>query len=307
MRKGSVTTLVAGSVAGAVLASALVRYRLRGRGSARPKPVTGSFANGMAYARLGTGPKTLLWLGGPFLGAPGGPLLTLMTFMLRPFVAEGYSVWIVSQRPKMPIGCTIADMAEDYARVIVDEFGGKADLVIGESTGGIIGFCLAARHAGLFGHIAIGAAGYRMTEQGKVANRDSARLLSEGKKTEAATVLGNLLYPNIPAPVGRALAAIMARVSYAAPYIPSDVIIVAEAVNAFDGREILPEISMPVLLVGGDRDRWFAKEVYEETARLIPGCTLKLYQGKDHLGTIFNRRFPQDVLDFARQHPHVQA
>ena len=174
----------------------------------------------------------------------------------------------------------------------------------------MIGFWLAARHADLFGHIAIGVAGYTMTEQGKVANRDSARLLSEGRKTEAATVLGKHLYPgirHIPAPVGRVIAAITARVSYAAPYIPSDVTIVAEAVNAFDGREILPEISVPMLMVCGDRDRWFAKEVYEETARLIPGCTLKIYPGKDHLGAMSDRRFSQDVLDFVRQHPHVQA
>lgn len=310
MRRGSVITLVAGSAAGVVLAGALAGYRLRGRGPARSKPVTGSFPNGMGYARLGTGPKTLLWLGGPFLGAPGGPYLALMAFMLRPFVAEGYSVWIVSQRPNMAVGYTVADMAEDYAGVMAGEFGGKVDLVIGDSTGGMIGFCLAARHAGLFGHIAIGVAGYTMTEQGKVANRDSARLLSEGRKTEAATVLGKHLYPgmrHIPAPVGRVIAAITARLSYAAPYIPGDVTIVADAVNAFDGREILPEISVPVLLVGGDRDRWFAREVYEETARLIPDCTLKLYPGKDHLGAMFSRRFPQDVLDFVRQHPHVPA
>ncbi len=307
MRRGSVITLGAGSVTGAVLAGALVRHRLRTRGLARPKPVTGSFANGMGYARLGTGPKTLLWLGGPFLGAPGGPVLVLMASMVRPFVAAGYSVWIVSQRPNMAVGYTVADIAEDYAQVIAGEFGGKVDLVIGESTGGVIGFCLAARHADLFGHIAIGVAGYTMTEQGKVANRDSARLLSEGRKTEAATVLGKLMYPRIPAPIGWVIAALTARVTYAAPYIPGDVIITAEAANAFDGREILPEISVPVLLVGGDRDRWFAKDVYEETARLIPDCTLKLYPGKDHLGAMSARRFPQDVLGFVRQHPHVPA
>ena len=307
MRRGSVITLVAGSVAGAAVAGALVRYRLRTNGPAGPKPVTGSFANGMGYARLGTGPKTLLWLGGPFLGLPAGPLLVLMTFMLRPFVAAGYSVWIVSQRQNMTAGYTVADMAEDYAKVIASEFGGKVDLVIGDSTGGMIGFCLAARHADRFGHIAIGVAGYTMTEQGKVANRDSARLLSKGRKTEAAAVLATFFYPGIPAPVARIPAAIMRRVSYAAPYIPSDVTIVAEAVNAFDGREILPEISVPVLLACGDRDQWFTKEIYEETARLIPGCTFKLYPGKDHMGAMFSRRFPQDVLDFVRQHPHVQA
>ena len=307
MRRGSVITLGAGSAAGAVLAGALVRHRRRMRGPARPKQVTGRFANGMGYARLGTGPKTLLWLGGPFLGAPAGPLLALMTFTLRPFIAAGYSVWIVSQRPNMAVGYTIADIAEDYAQVIAEEFGGKVDLVVGESTGGMIGFSLAARHADRFGHIAIGVAGYTMSEQGKAANQDSARLLSEGRKTEAATVLGSLLYPGVPAPVGRVIAAIVARVAYAAPYIGSDVTVVAEATNAFDGREILPEIPVPVLLVCGDRDRWFAKEIYEETARLIPDCTLKLYPGKDHLGAMSASRFPQDVLDFVRQHPHVHA
>jgi len=41
-----------------------------------------------------------------------------------------------------------------------------------------------------------------------------------------------------------------------------------------------PDISVPVLLVCGDKDLDFPKEVYEETA--------------------------QDVLDFARQRPRVQ-
>ena len=307
MRRGPVITFVAGSVTGAVLAGVLVRYRLRMRGPARPETVTGSFANGMGYVRLGTGPKTLLWLGDPGVGAPRGPYLALMTFMLRPFVVAGYSVWIVAQRPNMTVGYTVADMAEDCAGVIADEFGGKVDLVIGHSGAGMIGFCLAARHAGRFGHIVIAAAPYTMTEQAKVANRDSARLMSEGRKTEGAAVLVNLLYPGIPAAVARIPAAIVARVGYAGVDIGSDFTIGADAVNAFDGRDILPEISVPVLMVCGDRDRWVPKEDYEETARLIPDCTLKLYPGKDHLGAMFSRRFPQDVLGFVRQHPHVQA
>ena len=64
---------------------------------------------------------------------------------------------------------------------------------------------------------------------------------------------------------------------------------------------------MPVLMVCGDRDRWFAKEANQEITRLIPDCTLKLYLGKDHLGAISNKQFPQDVLNFVRQHPHVRA
>jgi hypothetical protein len=53
-----------------------------------------------------------------------------------------------------------------------------------------------------------------------------------------------------------------------------------------------------VLLVCGDRDQLVPKEVREQTAELIPDCTVELYEGKDHLGTILDKRLSRDVLDF---------
>ena len=90
------------------------------------------------------------------------------------------------------------------------------------------------------------------------------------------------------------------------PYFASDVMVEAEAEVAFDAREVLPDISVPVLLVCGDEDLYFPKEVYEETARLIPDCTLRMYEGIGHVGAVRDKRFPQDVLDFVRQRPAVQ-
>ena len=58
---------------------------------------------------------------------------------------------------------------------------------------------------------------------------------------------------------------------------------------------------MPVLPGCGDQDRFVPKAVYEETAELIPDCTVKLYEGKDHLGTILDQQLPHDVLEFTRQ------
>jgi hypothetical protein len=73
--------------------------------------VTGTFPNGMGYARLGTGEKSLLWIGGPSIGAPKGPYLRVMTRVLRPFVNEGYTVWLLGLKPNLPAGCTITDLA----------------------------------------------------------------------------------------------------------------------------------------------------------------------------------------------------
>jgi len=73
-----------------------------------------------------------------------------------------------------------------------------------------------------------------------------------------------------------------------------------------DARDVLPAIPVPVLLVCGDEDLYFPKEVYEETARLIPDCTLRMYEGAGHVGAIRDKRFPRDVLDFVRQRPAAQ-
>jgi hypothetical protein len=54
--------------------------------------------------------------------------LGMMTRFVRSFVEDGYSVWLVSLCPNPPTGHTVADMADDDARLI-EEVDGRADLV----------------------------------------------------------------------------------------------------------------------------------------------------------------------------------
>jgi pimeloyl-ACP methyl ester carboxylesterase len=103
----------------------------------------------------------------------------------RPFVEQGYTVWWVTRRQNMPTGHSYADMADDYARLIADEFDGEVDLVLGMSTGWEIGFHLAASHRETFGHIVILAAGYQENERCKDLNLRSSRLLSQGQTPRA--------------------------------------------------------------------------------------------------------------------------
>jgi hypothetical protein len=77
-------------------------------------------------------------------------------------------------------------------------------------------------------------------------------------------------------------------------------------VAAFDAREVLPQTPVPVLLIGCDRDFEFPQEVYEETARLIPDCTLRIYECKTAFQAGSDKRLPQNVLEFVRQHARVQ-
>lgn len=265
----------------------------------------GDFGTGMGYARFGTGgSKSLLWIPDPSHTGHRGPYLRMMTRAVRPFVEAGYTVYLVGHTPHLATGASLADTAEDYATLIGDELGGKVDLVVGDSGGGQIGFCLAAAHPELFGDIVIVAAGHTLSPQAKAATVESARLLAAGRRTDAAAAMVALLYPDLHPPwLAHLVAAVIGRVSFPTVYDPSDVVATAEALAAFDGRQVVTGITVPVLLIGGDRDRYVPAEVYRETADLIPDSTFRLYQGKDHLGTIFDPRLSGDVLDFVdRRH-----
>jgi len=311
MGRGTTLAVIAGGTLAVVAGGAFLRTRLWGGAQGIPKPVTGIFPNGMAYLRWGSGPKTLLWIpGGPGNSVPSGMFLSnVLMRAARPLVEDGYTLWVVARKQNMPKGHAMADMAEDYAGLIADELGGKIDLVVGVSYGGVIGFHLAARHPDRFGHIALVGAAYDANEEGKALDYDFARLRSEGRDGEASALMLRHMGPGRRVPgVARVLGAVMARLMFGKthPYFASDIMVEAEAEMAFDARDVLPDISVPVLLVCGDADMYIPKELYEETARLIPDCTLRMYEGIGHVGAVRDERFPRDVLDFVRQRPAVQ-
>jgi len=301
-----------------LLAAAVAAYRSRRAGERVPKPDIGVFANGMAYARLGSGPKTALLIpGGPGNEAPSGMTVRMFTSQVRPLLEEGYSIWHVTRKRGMPTGYTMADIADDYAGLIEDEFGGRVDLIAGTSFGGMVGFYIAADHPRRFGHIAIVVAGYAVTERGKALDLEFARHLSEGRTGEAmATMLEGLAPRWVGAGFARLIGLLAGRFAFRHPHpdFESDVLVEAEAEVACDARDVLPRISVPVLLVCGDEDVYFSGAVYRETARLIPDCRLRMYEGKGHVRVASDKRIGQDVLDFVhrdeplhRSRPDVRA
>jgi pimeloyl-ACP methyl ester carboxylesterase len=78
-----------------------------------------------------------------------------------------------------------------------------------------------------------------------------------------------------------------------------DLLTEAQAEVAFDSRAVLPRIRGPILLICGDRDQFFTREVAEETAALIPSRCLIWYAGKGHMRTAASGRVASDVLAFA--------
>ena len=95
----------------------------------------------------------------------------------------------------MPAAHTSADMADDYAQLIAEEFGGRVDLVVAESFGGMIGQYLAARHPESFGHIAMVVTAAELSDWGKDVDSRMAEAVAAGDTGRAGTVFAEYLLP----------------------------------------------------------------------------------------------------------------
>ncbi len=273
-----------------------------------PKPIEGVFPNRMAYARWGDGPKTLLVVpGGPGNDPPTGRRVRMMGRSLRPLVENGYSLWMVARRRGMPQGHTIEDMAADYADLIATEFGGKVNLYVGLSYGAAVGVYLAANHPDRFDHIVLVGMAYTADERGLHLDYDYATALSQGHRIKAGRLMAGAMLSDSwlrwTAPALGTLMGMIFRPDH--DQFASDVMVEADAEMALDSRPVLPRIRVPVLLIGGDKDFYIPVALYDETARLIPDCTLKIYEGESHVGAIRSRRLAPDVLDFIKRKPAV--
>ena len=264
----------------------------------------GTAANGMEYATWGTGSTTLLYIGGgPGSSVPSGLSLRMSQRWFAPFTAAGYTVWHVTRRRNMPRGHTVADVADDYGQLLADELGGRADLVIGVSYGGMVAQLLAAQHGDRLGHVAVISAAAQVKAWGREVDARIADAVERGDHAAAGAAFAEYVVPGDRFRwVRRLLGPVAARMAITGrAYPPSDVLVECESEVRFDARPALPGIRVPVVLLCGDRDQFFAWDVVEETAALIPDSTLVRYEGRGHGWVASTNKVPPEVLAFVRR------
>lgn len=290
-RRAAVLALVG---LGAVGAAVVARRAAQGGGSSGA--MSHGVFDGMGYTVLGAGPTSLLHLpGGPGSDTTSGSGARFTARQLAPFAAAGYTVWNVDRRRDMPAGHSIADMADDHAAFIRAKLDGRADVVMGTSYGGLVALYLAADHPELVGRVVLAASAATITPWGKDVDLRWARARAERRYAEAGAIL--LEYP-LPAarwaPLRRRLGPLVGRMFADSDVPDGDLVVEGEAEAAFDARDVLPRIQAPVLILSGTRDHFFPPDVVEETAALLPDCTVVRYRG-GHLRTSMNGHAADDV------------
>jgi pimeloyl-ACP methyl ester carboxylesterase len=256
----------------------------------------------MDYLSWGSGPKSLLFIqGGPGSTVPRGVLRRMLRRQFDPFLEAGYTVWIVTRRRGMPPEHKVADMADDYARLIAEELGGRVDVVVAESFGGMIAQYLAARHPDSFDHIAMVVTAAELSDWCKDVDSRMAQALEGGDTDGAGTVFAEYLLPGRRLKWLRQLIGpvISRRLLSGTDFPSQDVLTEVQVEVDFNSRGVLPLIRRPVLLICGGSDQFFPRDVAQETAGLIPDCTLIWYEGKGHVRAASSGRIARDVLAFA--------
>jgi len=259
----------------------------------------GVFGNGVPYVRFGAGEKILfVFSGGPGSTLPSGFLIQV--FGQFRHLAKHRLIYVLSRKTGLPEGYTTRDMAEDYATIIRNDFDGRPLDVMGMSYGGLIVQHLAADYPELIRRLVIAVSCYRFSDEGNDLDMRFAELLSQDKKRAALKALYPILEGGrIKKGLLKFFMGYIGPLFWSNPENPSDLLVEGKAEMMHDSKNRLGEISVPTLVIGGDRDYYCPVELLRGTAAGIPNARLVLYEGKGHM--VSGKKFDEDVLAFLNE------
>lgn len=256
----------------------------------------GSLHGGLPYLAFGAGPPLVVL---PGLSAENGnPAGMARSFQLRPLrpLARQFTVFVVNRRRGLPPGSTIQDLADEVAGAIGQRFPDPV-CVQGISTGGSIAQQLAIDHPELIRRLVLASTACRLSWHGRQVQRQLADMAVAGRPRRAwaayapalaATTAGGHLFATLMWLFGGRMGA----------GDPTDLVTMIAAEDAFDAGPRLHRITAPTLVIAGERDRFYAPELFRETAARIPDARLCLYPGKGHATALAHRRAVRDIIGF---------
>lgn len=244
---------------------------------------TGYFFNGQPYAKVGNGDKVLIQIEELSFDhkPPAGFLLKLFIKQNETFF-DDYTVYRIGRRPNLPDGYSHDKISQEYGSLIDQVFKTKVD-IIGVSTGGQIGLCLAANFPELINKLVIVSAAYRVSDEGRVLEKKAAEYFGQKKygKTMATLIeavydkgFKRFFYKSLMHLVGSGM---LKGIEY-----PNDfkVEVMADCNMNFKNR--LKEIQNPTMIIAGKKDIGYSFEDVKITASGIANSELLAYDQYGH-------------------------
>lgn len=247
---------------------------------------TGTFLGRIPFARIGSGQNPILVINGGqgFMVKPDRARISKDARRLKRLLPNDRSFVLLGYDPN-PATVTVEGLADAAAEIIGRHLDGRAD-VVGISYGGVVASRLATRSPEKVSRLILLASAHRFSTQGKHRVRRQIELIEAGNMK---TLLKELttLFRN---PWLNRLAGL--RVRLGANRIlqrfgkPEVIVQYLDAMlqDEVPGTDVVP-LDTPTLIVGGNKDQFFAEAMVEAASR-SSGMRFTILEGHTHMAPI---------------------
>ncbi len=234
------------------------------------------------YLKIGQGPPLVMVQGlSPEHDVPKG-WERRMALASAVQLARHFTVYTVNRKRGLKPGESMSDIAGHLANAIENDVG-RPVFLQGTSTGGSVVLQFAVDRPDLVRRLVVVASAYKLGPRGRELQAEMARLTRAGNTTEA---ISRLMTAMMPAPLRgpmRPLSGLAARSM--ATDEPSDLLVTLDAEDAFDLAADLHRITAPTLVIGGGKDAFYTRELFEGTAAGVQDGRVHIFEGWGHLRT----------------------
>lgn len=240
---------------------------------------TGLLSHGIPYLAVGDGPPLVKVEGlTPTCEVPTGWMRRMALSGALPLSGD-FRVYWVNRKQGLRPGESMSDIAGHLAGAIEDSIG-EPVLLTGTSTGGSVALQLAVDRPDLVRALVVVASAYRLGPRGREVQLALAQSIRAGRGADGwAQVMTAML----PAPLQQP-ARPLARVALCSmtPDDPTDLLVTLDAEDAFDVGDRLDRITAPALVIGGDRDVFYTRDLFEQTAAGVVDGRAHIHPGWGH-------------------------
>jgi len=252
----------------------------------------------MPYVIVGDGPVPVVVIpsGGDGLTVVSDAALRLAWFFRKR--ARDYRVLILGRRQPIPLDHGVERHAEDMIWAM-EQLGWGAAVLECNSAGGPVGQWISVKRPDLARVLILSCALHRADDHFRSVVRHWHTLADERRWPELNWSSIEYTYRRETVKKLRPLKPLLRLISR--PRYPERILRIFEELFDLDNRPILPRITTPTLVIGGEDDRLIGASIQREMAGLLPSSSLKLYPGYGHGNDLENPDYQRQVDEFVRR------
>jgi pimeloyl-ACP methyl ester carboxylesterase len=231
------------------------------------------------YLKIGEGPPLVSVQGlTPEHDLPRGLERRFALAHVRP-LAHDFTAYVVTRKRGLQPGESMSDIAGHLANAIEHDIG-EPVFLDGTSTGGSVALQLAVDRPDLVRRLVVICAAYRLGPPGRAMQAEMARLIRAGQPREAWASVATAMLPGPLRRPARPLSRV--AVGPMVPADPTDLLVTLDAEDAFDVEVDLPRVTAPTLVIGGTKDAFYSRELFEDTATGVRDGRAHIFPGWGH-------------------------